>query len=306
MNRLLLFLFTFFVSMQNTIAQTVIPLYPGVIPNNKPHADEERSERGSDGILRISKVSRPSISMFPASKEKHTRAAVIICPGGGYSIESAAAEGSDVAKVFNNMGITAFVLKYRIPDDSTQEDKSIAPLQDAQQAIKLVRENAKKWNIDPKRIGVMGFSAGGHLAASLGTHYTSPLIPNDKNTSLRPDFMILVYPVISFTDAIGHIGSREQLLGKDPSIEQINNYSNELHVNDSTPPTILIHSAGDNVVKVANSISFFDELNKHKVHAEMHIYQNGGHGYGLYIPGSKERWMDRVYSWMESNGWLKK
>lgn len=303
MNKCLLSFIILFAFMENNIAQTVMPLYPGTTPNSKDVKDREHSET-SDGILRISKVSRPTLTVFLPAKEKATGAAVVICPGGGYSILAAGHEGTDVAKVFRDMGVAAFVLKYRIPDDSTMNDKSIGPLQDAQQAIKVVRDNAKKWNIDPHKTGILGFSAGGHLAASEGTHYRQPLIDNPSSTSLRPDFMILIYPVISFTDEIGHIGSRNQLLGKDTSPEQIRNYSNELQVNDSTPPAFLVHASDDDGVDPKNSIAFYEALRAHHIPAELHIYQTGGHGFGMFIKTSKDLWTDRCRNWMAANGWL--
>ena len=303
MNKVLLSIIILCAIMENNIAQTAMPLYPGAIPNSKPSKDQEHTE--TDGIIRISKISRPTLAAFLPPKEKATGAAVIICPGGGYAIVAAGHEGSDVAKVFNSMGIAAFVLKYRMPDDSTMKDRSIGPLQDAQQAIKIVRDNAKKLDIDPHKIGILGFSAGGHLAATMATHYSTSLISNTSNTDLRPDFCILVYPVVSFSDSIGHRGSRDNLLGKNPSAEQIRNYSNELQVTDSTPPTFLVHAADDDAVNPDNSIAFYQALRKHHVHAELHIYESGGHGFGLKMKNSDDLWMDRCYNWMKANGWLK-
>ena len=196
---------------------------------------------------------------------------MVICPGGGYGVLAASHEGADVAKQFNEWGVTAFVLKYRIPDDRIMTDKEIGPLQDAQRAIQWVRENAAKWKVDPSHIGIMGFSAGGHLASTEGTHFTHELIANKKHTSLRPDFMILIYPVISFTDSIGHIGSRENLIGKNPSPEKIIEYSNELQVNANTPPAFLVHAGDDDAVKVQNSLYFYNALQKNHVPAELHV-----------------------------------
>jgi acetyl esterase/lipase len=185
------------------------------------------------------------------------------------------------------------------------KNKEIGPLQDAQQAIKMVRERAKEWNVNPDRIGIMGFSAGGHLASTEGTHYSKALIENSSNTSLRPDFMILAYPVISFQDSLAHIGSRDNLLGKNPAQEKKDYYSNEMQVTDSTPPTFLVHASDDDGVKVENSIAFYEALIKHLVPAEMHIYQNGGHGFGMNLPKNKDLWLDRCKNWMAANGWLK-
>jgi acetyl esterase/lipase len=183
------------------------------------------------------------------------------------------------------------------------KNKVIGPLQDAQQAIKLVRENAPGWNIDLNKIGIMGFSAGGHLASSAGTHFTECLVPNPQKTSVRPDFMILIYPVISMSDQLTHTSSRRYLLGKNPSPEMIDFFSNELHVTDQTPPTYLTHTGDDKTVDVNNSIVFYQALNKHKIPAEMHLYPIGDHGFVLSIP--TEQWMQPVFNWMMSNHWTK-
>jgi acetyl esterase/lipase len=240
------------------------------------------------------------------SKEKATGAAVVICPGGGYYVVAAKHEGYDVAEKFTEMGVAAFVLKYRIPDNATMINREIGPLQDAQQAILTVREHAKEWNININRVGIMGFSAGGHLASTAGTHYKNAYIANKKNTNLRPDFMILVYPVISFTEGVGHVGSGQQLIGKNPTEDKVKEYSNELQVTNNTPPAFLIHASDDNGVKPQNSIAFYQSLLQNQVPAELHIYQSGGHGFGLNIKGTKEQWIDRCKNWMAANRWLMK
>jgi len=275
--------------------QTEIPLYPGPIPNFKAVADQE--EITGDGEV-IRKVSRPTLTVFLPPKEKANGTAVIICPGGGYHALVAKREGSDVAKVFTELGVAAFVLKYRLPNEDFQEQKYIAPLQDAQQAIKTVRESSAKWGIDPDRIGIMGFSAGGHLAATAGTQFDAPAIENPKETSLRPDFMILIYPVISFTDSIGHLGSRTFLLGEAPPQDQIIRFSHEYQVKNNTPPAFITHGADDSVVPVANSLEFYQALLQYKIPAEMHLYAKGEHGY-LQSP-SFEEWFGRIKHWMRS------
>jgi acetyl esterase/lipase len=285
-------------------SQTVIPLYKDSIPNAKVTRDEEKSDTDENGIFRISKVSRPTLTLYFPPKEKATGTAVIICPGGGYRILAASHEGHDVARRFNEMGVAAFVLKYRIPDDQTMINKEIGPLQDAQRAIQLARENAKEWNIDKGKIGIMGFSAGGHLASTAGTHYQQPYIENKKNTSLRPDFMILVYPVISFNDTIGHTGSRDQLLGKHASPDKVMQYSNNTRVTKETPTTFLVH-AKDDPVKVQNSLVFAEALKKSNVPYKIHLYEKGGHGYGMNNPASEVKWMDLVEQWMREKGWIK-
>ena len=300
----ILFLLVAIPSMIQLTAQEIIPLYKKV-PGAKPIVNREKSETGKDGILRISKVSEPSMMVFLPAKEKANGTAVIICPGGGYGILAASHEGTDVAKIFNEWGITAFVLKYRLPDDSIMELKEIGPLQDAQRAIQIVREGAKKWGVDKNKIGIMGFSAGGHLASTAGTHFNHTVIANKKNTSLRPDFMLLGYPVISFTDSLTHMGSRNNLLGKNPSAEKITEYSNELQVTRETPPTFLVHAKDDGAVKVQNSLSFYDALLKNGVPAEIHLYEKGGHGFGMNNKTSDEKWMDWLKTWMQKNGWVR-
>lgn len=287
-------------------AQQTIPLYEKEIPNSLPVKNEEYSETGTDGILRISKVSVPSITVYKPEATKANGTAVIICPGGGYSILAASHEGSDVAKRLNEMGVTAFVLKYRLPSDLTMPHKEIGPLQDAQRAIQLVRQNAAQWNINPNRVGIMGFSAGGHLASTAGTHFNKAYIDNKDNINLRPDFMILLYPVISFTDSLCHLGSRTNLIGKDPTQEKIIEFSNELQVMPQTPPAFLVQAGDDDVVKVQNSLAFYEALQKNKVPAELHIYPKGGHGFGMNIKTTKDNWTDRLENWLDSNGWMNK
>lgn len=284
----------------NLNAQEIIPLYNGEIPNSKSVVNKEKTELGADGILRISDVSQPTLSIYKPEKSSRNNPAVIICPGGGYKILAASHEGSDVAKAFNKMGVTAFVLKYRIPDNSTMPDKSIGPLQDAQRAIRIVRENADKWNIDPSRIGIMGFSAGGHLAASASTRYDEKLIENPKQTSLRPDFSVLIYPVISFMDEITHKGSRTNLLGSDVSAQKLERFSNELNTTNQSPPAFLVHAGDDAAVPVANSIRYYESLLKHKVYSSLIIYPRGGHGFGMNNKTTADKWMDNLKNWLVS------
>jgi acetyl esterase/lipase len=280
------------------MAQQEIHLYKGKIPNSRDVKNEEVHAANLEVDSLTSKVSVPTITVFLPAAGKANGTAVIICPGGGYHTLLTKREGSDVAKAFNELGITAFVLKYRLPSDKTMLDKSIGPLQDAQQAIKLVRQNSKLWKIDSTRIGIMGFSAGGHLAATVGTHFASPVIKNKENINIRPDFMILINPVISFDKGIGHIGSRNNLLGEVPTDKNIDFYSNELHTNTSTPPAFLVHSGADQVVPVANSLEFYQALKNNGVSAELHIYAKGEHGF-LTAPSFQE-WFGRCVYWMKS------
>ncbi|MEO6283237.1 MAG: alpha/beta hydrolase [Dyadobacter sp.] len=278
-------------------AQTTIALYPDQIPNALSAKDQETNK---DNVAR--NVSKPTLSIFLPEAGAANGTAVIVCPGGGYGVLVMDREGYQVAKALNKAGIAAFVLKYRLPSEETMQDKSIGPLQDAQQAIRTVREGAADWKIDPQKIGIMGFSAGGHLAATAGTHYDSTFIDNPKKTSLRPDFMILVYPVISLLDKIGHKGSASNLLGAAPGIEKAKYFSNELQVSKTTPPAFLTHAGDDTVVPVSNSIKFYEALNAKGIPSDLHIYSKGEHGY-LKVPAFEE-WFGRCRHWMQINGLL--
>ena len=279
-------------------AQVVIPLYNQAIPNSRMVANQEYSRIEPGNILIVYKVSIPSLTIFLAPKEKATGAAVIICPGGGYSNLAMGYEGTEVAQRFNESGISAFVLKYRIPNDETMINKEIGPLQDAQRALLIVRSRADEWGIDPKRIGIMGFSAGGHLAATAGTHFQKNYIDNPHHISLRPDFMLLIYPVISFNTPIAHLGSAHNLLGPNPSEEQIKEFSNELQVTDLTPPAFLVHAKDDHVVPYSNSLVFAEALKNHHVPAKIFLYDQGGHGFGMTNKTSRQQWMDLCIEWI--------
>ncbi|MFA7104216.1 MAG: alpha/beta hydrolase [Dysgonamonadaceae bacterium] len=261
----------------------------------KEQSEEEHTQDASFGLL-IRKVTNPTFTAF-IPQNNDLKSAVIICPGGGYHTLLMEREGFNVAKEFTKLGVAAFVLKYRLPNDITKDDRPYAPLKDAQQTIFLIRKNAKQWGINPDKIGIMGFSAGGHLAASLGVHYDSILIENNQKINLRPDFMILINPVISFSESIGHIGSRDNLLGQFPNKEKVTFFSNELHVNKDTPKSILIHTNDDSVVNVKNSLNFYEQLKDNNVPVELHIYSRGNHGF-IQIPEFDE-WFNRCVHWMK-------
>ncbi|MEI6948119.1 alpha/beta hydrolase [Paraflavisolibacter sp. H34] len=279
-------------------AQEILNLYPGSIPNSKVTTAREEGSLPPSGMY--TRVTTPTLEVYLPPKEKSSGAAVIICPGGGYKVIVYQGEGIATAKEFARNGVAAFVLKYRLPDDATMVDKAIGPLQDVQQAIKLVRENAARWGVQADKIGIMGFSAGGHLAATAATRFEKALVDNSRNTPLRPDFQILVYPVISMQDSLTHADSRRNLLGRQPSRETVDLFSNELQVTARTPPAYLTHAADDKLVDVDNAIAYFEKLRHQGVDVEMHVYPKGGHGFVFRHPG----WMEPLFLWMKQNKWL--
>jgi acetyl esterase/lipase len=274
-----------------------VPLYgDAAIPNSRPGPDEESSANGSW----IKNVSRPAMHVYLPAKAKATRAGIVIFPGGSYAGLTFDFEGTQQANFFVDHGIAAFVVKYRIPSDQTMVDKSLGPLQDAQQAMRFARLHAAEWNIDPGRIGAIGFSAGGHVASTLATHFKA-YVDNPDHVSLRPDFLVLVYPVISMDAKITHLDSRKALLGVEPSDAQVRFFSNELQVTRDTPPTLLLHAADDRLVDVDNSIVFFEALRHAGVPVEARLFQKGQHGFFL-MP--RDRWQTAIMDWLTSNGWL--
>ncbi|MEQ8552410.1 MAG: alpha/beta hydrolase [Cyclobacteriaceae bacterium] len=277
--------FILFSLLYSTSAQPfTVPLFDGKIPNSKPSKVEEEIEKGD--ILVIRKVVTPHIEVFLPAKRQATGQAVLICPGGGYGVLAYDWEGYDIAKWLNSQGIAGIVLKYRLPNAESQLKKELSPLIDAKRGMRLVRHNAEEWGIDPHQIGVMGFSAGGHLASTLGTHFdegdASASDPIEKLSS-RPDFMILAYPVISFDPEICHMGSRTNLIGENPSKELEVYYSSEKQVKPDTPPTFIFHSQDDQSVKVANSLVMYRGLIEKGIPVDAHFFPTGGHGYSLGI-----------------------
>ncbi|HEY1054339.1 MAG TPA: alpha/beta hydrolase [Emticicia sp.] len=305
MKKLFLMLFAMTL-MSNLYAQNeTILLYTGTAPGSTGKQVPEDSKT-SDGITRVKDVTQPALIVYPA-KKKTTDATVIICPGGGYGILAIDHEGYDIAKWFNERGMTAFVLKYRLPQEDLFDNDEIRPLQDAQQAIRLVRKNAAKYGISPEKVGIMGFSAGGHLASTASTHFTTQVGEiTDPSVSVRPDFSLLIYPVITFNDRFTHFGSRDNLIGKNPSVEKIEWYSNDKQVTKDTPPTFLV-STTDDGVQPENSIAYFLACKKNKVPVEMHIYEKGGHGYGLKKKGRGpvETWAARMEDWLKDRKLMK-
>lgn len=281
--------FSFLVTSQ-TVAQEpeVIPVWPGQVP----------------GAVGNEEIDRPTLTIYPAPEENKVGTAVVVCPGGGYANLAMDHEGHDVAKWFNSFGVSAFILKYRLG----MRYHFPAQMQDVFRAIRYVRENADTWEINPNHIGVMGFSAGGHLASTAATHFKNPraLPPGSQETvASRPNFAILVYPVISMVSEFSHQGSRRHLLGEDPEPELAELLSNERQVTSETPPTFLIHADDDRGVPPENSLAFYKALRKAGVQAELHVYREGGHGFGLApLDAILSTWPDRLRDWMAGNGWL--
>ncbi|SEJ07272.1 Acetyl esterase/lipase [Cyclobacterium xiamenense] len=279
-----------------------LTIYPGEVPFQKETDITEVVQQND--ILVISKVQLPQIQVFLPAKRSATGKAVIICPGGGYGVLAYDWEGLDIAKWLNSHGIAAIVLKYRLPSAATQTRPHVVPMSDGQRAIRLVRHHAEEWGIDPDQIGIMGFSAGGHLASTLGTHFDSGN-PGDadavEHQSSRPDFMVLGYPVISFTEHITHIGSRNNLLGKEPDPQWVSYFSNETQVRADSPPTFLFHSQDDKAVPVEHSLLMYQGLLEKQIPVEMHLYPTGGHGFSLSInkEGTQKGWMESLITWIQ-------
>jgi acetyl esterase/lipase len=282
-----------FLAANGALAQTsIIPVWPEGVPNAHALAGPEKV----DGE-RISNVSQPTLAVYPAAFDRPSGTAVIICPGGGYQFLSNTREGQQYAQWLSSLGITAFVLKYRLEDYGHP-----APLQDVLRAIRLVRSQAANYGIAPDRIGVMGSSAGGHLAASASTLFNHPAGraggPLDA-VSARPDFAILMYPVITMEAPAVHAGSRDALLGAKPSAAMVQLMSVEKQVSAATPPTLLIHSQDDGLVPADNSILYFQALTRAKVPAEMFIFERGGHGMAMRTGnGTATNWTRRAEEWL--------
>lgn len=297
-NKIAILFFLFVAEMASAQSVSETALYPGAVPGSKQTSIKEQIIFVNGGV-RISSVITPTLTKFTPVKPNGI--SIIICPGGGYGRLAIDHEGVEVAKLLNAEGITAFVLKYRLPNDTIMIDKTIGPLQDAQQAIRTVRKQATTWGLNPAKIGIMGFSAGGHLAATAATHFN--LIADASltdTTSVRPDFAVLLYPVISFDDSIAHKGSKINLIGKNPSVELTKTFSNELQVTKNTPPSFLVHAGDDGTVPVENSIRYYQACVKNKVLAEMHLYPKGGHGFGLNNKTTADKWFDRLINWINT------
>ena len=273
----------------------VVDVWPGKAPGEKGDIGEEKfldQKAGEKQVKRLTNVSRPTLTIFRPAKDKDTGAAVVICPGGGYNILAWDLEGEEVAAWLNSIGVTGIVLKYRVPRRPTDAkgEPPIGPLQDAQRAMSLVRTKSKEWGIDPKRIGILGFSAGGHLAAAATTNYDQrayEALDDVDKQSCRPDFAVLVYPAY--------------LVAKDKD-----ELTPQIKVTKETPPVFFAH-AGNDGVKAENSVVMYLALKKAGVPAELHVYSTGGHGFGLRKSDNAcSTWPDRAGEWLKALGFLKK
>ncbi len=300
--RTLLYLIIFIKTGNLQAQNQVIPLWK-TIPQEIKASDYQEKEIIKDSkVQSTSQVSIPTLSIFFTKEIKQNQTAVIILPGGGYSHLAFDKEGTKVAEWLNSLGIVAFVLKYRLPSELIMTNKTIGPLQDAQEAMRIVRLNAAKWNIDPNKIGIMGFSAGGHLASTLSTHYDERVYETSSKISARPDFSLLIYPVISMENEITHKGSQTSLLGDNPSKDLIDSFSNEKKVTAQTPPAFLVHATDDTAVLPENSINYYLALKKNGVTSELHLYEKGGHGFGLGVKDTSKFWTRDCEEWLKANG----
>ena len=292
----------FFISAAIFAQNLTLPLWNESIPNYNNNEIEEKID--TSDLVVIKQVNMPAIEVFKPSLKNSNGMAVIVVPGGGYNVIVYDWEGTEIAKWLNANGITAIVLKYRLPHTKNNIDGRLSPFLDLQRAIRMTRNYSKDWGIDETKVGVIGFSAGGHLAATLGTHFEeSNLFNIDSIDSIdcRPDFMILMYPVITFKKPYLHKGSKHFLIGDNHDSNLIDYYSNELHVNKNTPPTFIVHAVDDKSVPVENSIMFFNELKNHSVPTEMHIYPIGGYGFSLAIGNEAlNAWTDLCLSWLNN------
>jgi len=289
-----------------------INLWPDTAPGSEGLSlREEVIERSKDpAVIRdrfVWKILNPSLTVYMPVNPNGV--VIIVAPGGGYQRVVLDKEGDELAPWLNSLGITLFVLRYRLPGEGRQS-RADAPLQDAQRAIRLIRKNAPSWGLDPDRIGMMGFSAGGHVASGLAVKYNQTLyqaIDEIDIINARPDFLILGYPVVTMMDQYVHMGSRTQLLGSQPTKEQLDAYSNELLITKDTPPTFIIHASDDPSVPVENSINFYLGLKKAKVPVEMHLFKDGGHGYSIRSTHGKtcEQWPLLCGQWLKSIGVIK-
>lgn len=278
---------------------TELTLYPNGIPGQKSHTPTEFQGSGGIDDRSIVAVHKPELTMIAPPIARRNGAAIVILPGGGYERLAIDKEGFDVGRRLAESGIIAFVLKYRMPLTEIMENPVYGPLQDAQQAMTLVRQHAEGWQIDATRVGVMGFSAGGHLAATLATHFRQPVNKVHHKKVLRPDFQILIYPVISMKQGITHEGSRHSLLGESPRGDLVSAFSAQNNVTTNTPPAYIVHASDDKAVPVENALQYHAALVNKRVPVQMLLLPGGGHGFGM---NHRSNWFGNMLEWMENYG----
>lgn len=281
-------------------------VWPEGAPGQRANHDLKEDIRMTEHGWRIvANVTNPTMHVSLPEPQKRTGGAVLILPGGGYSILAVDHEGADIQAWLNRLGVAGIVLKYRLPNDAVMDDKSLAPLQDAQEAMRIIRRNAAAWGIDPERIAVLGSSAGGHLAGSLSTLADWETYPVKDDVSARPNATILLYPVISFGTEVGHTGSRLSLLGNAPEPERLERFTLEKQVDKNSPPAFIVHALDDTVVPYQNSLLYMEALHAHDIGVEVHFHERGGHGFGLGHKGtSTETWPIACEAWLRQQGWL--
>jgi len=280
-------------------AQPASPETVQLWPEGAPHPDRPAGAQPQPG-------QEPTLTAYlPAGNQK--TAAIVICPGGGYGGLAIDHEGHEIARFFQSRGVAAMVLKYRLPKSKTPGEAHGVPLSDAQRALRVVRSRAEPWHVDPAKVGILGFSAGGHLASTAATHFNAQTSGEDPISKLnaRPDFAVLVYPVISSDSTIWHKDSFVNLVGPALAPKMLEHYSNEKQVTKETPPTFLVHAADDRGLPVENSLRFFEALKKAGVPAELHVFERGGHGFGMRkSAGPASAWPDLACKWMQLHGWI--
>ena len=303
---LLTFLIALMASLQIISAQdSEMKLYDGVPPGNIENSGiKEEYYNGKDQLSRVRNVTEPKL-YFYKSQKKGIRPAVVICPGGGYAILSIQKEGDQIARWYTARGFHAFVLKYRIPNPKAQQEPSITPLMDAQAALKYVRTHAAEYDVKADKIGIMGFSAGGHLAATASNFFNNPVLEGATPDEVRPDFSVLCYPVITFTSPMQHKGSRINLIGKEASQETMKHFSMEYQVTDQTPPTFIIHAKDDTGVPCDNTNMYYDALVEHGVPSRKMLIEKGGHGFGMDRSNPAYGWQKELAKWLKGvkKGW---
>lgn len=282
---LFLFCIALFGIFFESVAQKVIPLYP----EGKVLFAKEGGEV-------------PQLTYYAPAKKK-SDIAVIVCSGGSYGGRANNQEGIPACRKLNDAGISAFLLDYRLPDTAKMHHKEIVPLTDAQKAIIYVRQHSPDYGINPHKVGIMGFSAGGHLVTTVETHFQETALKNRRHVSLRPDFVVAVYPVVSFADSLTHLRSRANLIGPGITPEKIRKFSNELQVSDSTPATFIVAAVDDDVVKVQNSLLLEAALRQHHVPVRVFLYAKGGHGFGVNNKTAQVQWTEPCIKWILSQGW---